>query len=109
MIKYSSGSKGGKMERHSVVIDLPQKIENNFDGYNFFARLYQQLQGHKDKEVIFCFKKTRWFEANLTSVFAVIIEMLQKNNCQVTIGKVTNSVESIFLKNGFYDFFGLGK
>lgn len=88
---------------------VPNRIENNYDGFIFFAKAFDTLGEMENKKIIFNFSNTTWFEANLVAVFSSLIEKLKKQNCKVGVRQVSASIKLIFKKNGFYDHYNLGK
>lgn len=96
------------MELEELVIRLPRHVKNDYEGFDFFAGMYESLNDAESKKVIFNFSTTTWFEANLVSVLSSLAQMLINNNCKVGMRGVSNSIKTIFKKNGFYSHYNLG-
>ncbi len=92
-----------------TIIRLPRHVKNNYEGFDFFARMYEILNETEEQKVILNFSSTTWFEANLVSVLSGLAQMLMNNNCRVGMRGVSKSIETIFKKNGFYEHYQLGK
>lgn len=91
-----------------LIIRVPRFVKNDYEGFEFFANCYEKLISVRNKYVIFNFSPTTWFEANLVSVLSSIAEMLRMNECRVGMSNVSNSIKTIFKKNGFYTHYNLG-
>ncbi|CCU57720.1 STAS domain-containing protein [Bacillus subtilis] len=98
-----------KIKVKTVKIVVPPKVENDVDGFIFFARIFKNLKDEFSKRIVFDFSNVSWFEANLVAIFASIIEDLRKRSCSVSFLKVSPSIREVFKKNGFYDYYNLGK
>lgn len=99
--------KKSSLER--IMYPVPSYVENNYNGFLFFSKAFQELKNLKNKEIWFDFTSTVWFEANLVAVFTSIVETLKKQNCKVSLFKVKTSIKLIFKKNGFYGHYNLGE
>lgn len=91
-----------------IVLRVPRHVQNDYNGFTFFASAYEKLEDVSSKNVIFNFSSTTWFEANLVSVLSSLVQMLKNNDCKVVVRSVSNSIKKIFRKNGFYSHYNLG-
>lgn len=89
-----------------VLIDIPNDIKSDFDGYNYFIDILHTFSFTKNEEVVFDFVNVLFFEANFCALFGVILEIGYKNNNQIKIININNRVETILRKNGFLTYFG---
>ncbi|MCQ4035497.1 hypothetical protein [Kaistella montana] len=84
-----------------IFLKIPNDIKSDYEGYNFFVNLFHSVKDLKEQEIIFDFKEVSFFEANLSAVFGVMLEMLFYNNNKVKFHNVINRVETILRKNEF--------
>lgn len=64
-----------------IIINMPVKIKNDQSSFEFLiCNLYHQIINIKNSKIVLNFKKTRWLEANLTSVLGSIFTLVFKNN-----------------------------
>ncbi len=82
-------------------------IQNNYEGHKLFVDMFFDLQNIQSSEVHFDFGSTRFFEANLSAVFATVIEYLIQRGCIVKLSNISDSVMGILKKNGFSKRYGL--
>lgn len=92
-----------------IVYKLPKRVENNYEGLNMFADMSSELKDISNGNIHFDFSENNWFEANLVSILAAIVEKLKERKCKVHLYDVDVLVQRIFKKNGFYDYYNLGK
>ena len=83
-----------------IYIEIPKKIENNIEGFQFFCSLFQKMKKTKNSIINLDFNKTRWLEANLSSILGAIISVGTVNN-KIKIIRISNSVSRILSKNSF--------
>lgn len=87
---------------------MPYRVENGYNGFLVFSKMFSELSGKSNVSVTFDFELTTWFEANYAAVFSTIIEILYKNKCEIYFQNVSEEIEIIFMKNGFYETYDLG-
>lgn len=93
-----------------ININVPNRVENNYEGFMFFSEVCSLVSEVVKKRVLFDFSDTIWFEANLVAIFSSIIENLSKKKESIVLVQgVNNSIEQIFKKNGFYKHYNLGE
>lgn len=83
------------------VFYLDEQIRTSIRGYQSLIKLYNAILESKSKNVFISFKRTTWFEANLTSILGAIIGALRDAGFEVAYGEFTRPVESILSRNGF--------
>ena len=91
------------------IINIPKKVENDFLGFTFLSSLFTNTEGLINVDIELEFKSTRWFEANLASTLGAWLELKLYNGCRVILSNITNSIQKIFKKNGFYERYQLGR
>ena len=63
-----------------IIINMPVQIKNDQSSFEFLiCDLYHKIINIKNSKIILNFKKTRWLEANLTSVLGSIFTVISKN------------------------------
>ncbi|KAJ0073369.1 MULTISPECIES: hypothetical protein [Bacillus] len=92
---------------NNLEIMVPYKVENNYEGFCFFADVFNSTDTLYDIRIKLFFNRTRWFEANLVSVLGAWIEKMLKRNCYIEFVSVNNSLRNVFQKNGFYKKYNL--
>lgn len=92
-----------------VTYPVPNRVENDYLGFMFFSKAFEDFNSIKNKKIVFDFSRTTWFEANLVAVFSSLIETFRKQDCNVAVLGVSASIKLIFMKNGFYDHYNLGR
>lgn len=95
----------------NVTKFIPNQIKNDFNGVSQLLKIYDELmQLPKLNSVTFDFSNNTWFEANLVTILATAFEGLLSKNPKVIIylENIDPKVETIFMKNGFYDYYNLG-
>jgi len=90
------------------VINVPRTVENDFIGFSFLSSLFEKTEGFREMDIELEFKNTRWFEANLASTLGAWLELKFIHGCTIYFSNITNSIENIFKKNGFYEKYQLG-
>jgi hypothetical protein len=108
-VKQGKVLKAKKTSLEKVIFTVPSRIENSFDGFMFFSRVFEESKNLSSKRIIFDFSRTEWFEANLVAIFTSIVETVKKQKCVVVLLSVSAPIKLIFKKNGFYDHYNLGK
>lgn len=94
---------------NNLTYAVPNRVENGISGFGFFAKAYSDLSEISDHVITFDFSGTSWFEANLSAVFSSLIEVLKLNGCVVEAIGINNSIQQIFMKNGFFARYNLGE
>lgn len=91
-----------------LVIQMPKQIKNDLQTFDFLVNnFYNKIVNNKNSEIILDFKKTRWLEANMTSILGAIFEASFQNNNIIKLKSISNSIRKILLKNGFLPFYGI--
>ncbi|MGE7623583.1 hypothetical protein ACQKMD_11110 [Viridibacillus sp. NPDC096237] len=93
---------------NQITYEMPSVIENNYDGFIFFTKMYQDVLEFYNTYIIFDFSRTTWFEANFSAIFASVIESLHMKKCNVAFAGIDEKIETILKKNGFYNRYELG-
>lgn len=84
-----------------MIIKFQNDIRTDFDGYQKLINLISQVEGTKEKEIVFDFSNVYFFEANLCAVLATIIEILEQKGKVIKLTNFNNKVETILRKNEF--------
>lgn len=93
---------------NELIIDMPIQIKNDKKTFEFLIyELYNKILEVKNTKIILNFKKTRWLEANLTSVLGCIFTILFKNNNELYLRSINKSIRNVLIKNEFYKNFGI--
>ena len=66
-----------KGDRYVVVV--PEEVANSFYSFERILSIFDNLRDLENKEIIFSFIKTRWFDANLCSIFGALFIILIQN------------------------------
>lgn len=91
-----------------IIINMPVKIKNDQSSFEFLiCNLYHQIINIKNSKIVLNFKKTRWLEANLTSVLGSIFTLVFKNNNELCLRSINKSIRNVLIKNEFYKNFGI--
>lgn len=92
-----------------LEIEVPRQIENDFNGLSFLNDVLYKMTNNDHDGIVLDFKKTRWFEANLTSILGTIITESRKLGRGFKIININGSIYDVFAKNGFLEYYNLGK
>lgn len=84
-----------------VLLKFPADIKSDFNGYDYCVEIINLVKDLKNDEVVFDFQNVSFFEANLTALFGVCLEILISNNNKFKIINIQNKVETILRKNNF--------
>lgn len=77
------------------------EIRSDYQGYSFLTSIYHNAREINSSQVIFDFKKTHWFEANLSAVLGAIVELLRDKGKEVNFEGFQFKVEGILKRNLF--------
>src|SRR5699024_2734295 len=91
------------------IIEVPQQVQNDEAGLYFLNFLLFEIEEKEYSHFILDFKRTRWFEANLTSVLGAIIHKSKIHGKSFRIENINTSILNVFKKNGFLEYYNLGK
>lgn len=91
-----------------TIINVPRQVENNLNGLSFLNDVFFEMSRGDNNGVILDFKKTRWFEANLTAILGTVITKSRMNNKKLRIKNISKSIYNVFAKNGFLEYYNLG-
>lgn len=90
-----------EINRKVVLLKFPADIKSDFNGYDYCVEIINLVKDLQDEEVIFDFENVSFFEANLTALFGVCLEILISKNNTFKIININNKVETILRKNNF--------
>lgn len=93
----------------TIDIAVPRQVKNDFTGLSFLNDILFKMTYYNHNGIILDFKKTRWFEANLTSVLGTVINQSRKLNRKFKIININDSIYNVFAKNGFLEYYNLDK
>lgn len=80
---------------------LAKSIQSNPSGYEFLIDLFHKAKTSSETNIIFDFKNTTWFEANLAAMLGAIIELLNNSDKNIFIENVNSKIRSILRRNKF--------
>lgn len=92
-----------------MIIELPINIKSEFEGYNYFSRLWSELKDHNYTDIVFDFKNVKFFEANLCAMFGAIFESLETNNNFISVINIHSRILNVLRKNEFVLPYGFTK
>jgi hypothetical protein len=87
-------------------IQIPNSIESNHKGYEFFIDFYQKIESLLLKEIALDFNNTGWFEANLLAILGALLNRTENELNTVKILNLNSTLESLFQRNQFLSHFG---
>ena len=79
-----------------TVVDIPQKVTNNFQAMVFFIETYEKTRKCYAEEVVLNFEETKVFESNLFSVLGCLIATLEKKRNKVRLLGLQESISNLF-------------
>lgn len=82
-------------------IKMPREIKTNFKGFEFLVNLQNYSSYKHNENINFNFEDTKWFDANLLTLFACSTETLINNQCHVSMNNIFYGLQNIMCKNGF--------
>lgn len=82
------------------IIEFPQKVTNNSDGFEFLAKLCL-IKSTTVGEIIWDFKNTNWLDAHFCSPLAAILYELSQDGIKPRIINVIPSIKNVLMRNGF--------
>lgn len=88
------------------TIDIPYRVSSDFSGYNFLAKLHDELNQLQFEQIVLNFSSNTWFEANLCAGLGAIINEANANFNQISIENLPSSQRDIFQRNHFLASFG---
>ncbi|MEH6989611.1 hypothetical protein [Cytobacillus firmus] len=91
----------------SITINVPRKVENNVEGFEFLTKLIDDTKNLYTTHILLEFKNTRWFEANLVAILGAWVQK-HRNVNKISFSRVSKSIRKVFLKNGFYEKYNVG-
>lgn len=92
----------------TIDIAVPQQVKNDFMGLSFLNEILFKMEYDNHSGIVLDFKKTRWFEANLTSVLGTVINKSRNLERSFKIKNINDSILNVFEKNGFLEYYNLG-
>lgn len=86
--------------------ELPKSVSSDCIGYQQLIDIIQWLENYQYQEIVFDFKRNKWFEANLLAALGAILNM--PGNCTNRYGFINLSdwQRTTFTKNGFLLYYG---
>lgn len=90
-------------------ISVAPKIVNTYGGFKEIIELYDCCKDCINQHIVFNFSKTKFMDANLSAVLGAIFVDIQKRGNEISVAKMNARIEEILYKNGFMDFFKLGR
>ena len=88
-----------------IKYELKGQINTNQNGINKLLEFYYYLSHYNNESVEICFKKVRWFDANLCALFGSIIFLLENENnlnFHTSIEYIKENFDVLY-RNGFFD------
>lgn len=94
---------------NEIIITIPNKISSDIEGYKSLISIYQKVKKLDNCVIIFDFKYTSWFEANLAAIFGVIGDYASEQGNTLKLKDMRHTVRDVLLRNGFMAEYGMGK
>jgi len=80
-------------------IQIPSRVSSDFDGYNFLAKLHNELEELFMEQIVLDFSYNTWFEANLCAALRAIINKANLKLIQITIENLKSGNSRVGKKN----------
>jgi len=84
---------------------FPYSIKNDFQGYDFLIRFYNDTKSCKIENITLDLKRTRWFEGNIVAILGAIIDNLKGNFNKINIVNLSPRMRTLFERNHFLHVF----
>ncbi len=94
---------------NKIVLNIPNDIKSEFEGYDYIISWLNQHKKITNKEIIFNFSRVTFFEANLCALLGTIFEILEEKGNVINVINIQPQVETILRKNEFLFPFGFQK
>ena len=94
---------------NQIIIKIPSRLTSDVEGYKNLISIYHKVKELEDYEIIFDFKYTSWFEANLSAIFGVIGDYASEKGNTLKLKDMRHTVQDVLLRNGFMAEYGMGK
>lgn len=79
-----------------MEIEIPQKVNNNFQGYVLFSRINALTKQCYEDEIVLNFSLTRVFESNLFSILASLVAIWERKRNKVRFVGMQASIQNLF-------------
>ncbi len=89
-----------------MIINFPDKLKSNIEGYQFLSNIYHQASIAKGNVIYFNLENLTFIEANLCAVIGTLVEMIERIKKTVLFSNISKRVEEILRKNDFLINFG---
>jgi hypothetical protein len=89
-----------------LIIDIPERVRGNTNGYDFLAFLSAETISFRNSVVVLNFKACKWFDGNLCAVLGTILEGVRSRNNVIFLRSLAEHILLVFTKNKFLDNFG---
>lgn len=92
-----------------MIITLNEYVRTDLEGYSQLIKVINQVEQNDSRNVVFDFEKVLFFEANLSAVLGIAIEILERKKASIYFINLNNKIETILRKNEFLIPFGFNK
>lgn len=89
------------------TIVMPSSIRMMPTTINFLLKEVNQVNLTNYSSILFDFKETSFFSAEMTTFLAIIIRKLQHKKISVLVKSISDPIKKILAKNGFLNHFGI--
>lgn len=79
-----------------MVIEIPYKLVNNFQGYVFFSQMHEQTKNCFEDKIVFDFTNTKVIESNLFAILASLIAGLERRKNKIRLSNMQPSILNLF-------------
>ncbi|RUT78450.1 ATP-binding protein [Ancylomarina longa] len=79
-----------------MVIKIPKKVTNNFQGVVLFSDLYAQTKACYNQEIVLDFEETKLFESNLFAVLSCLIAFWERRRNKIRFTGMQDSIQNLF-------------
>ncbi|KAA6352632.1 hypothetical protein EZS27_000084 [termite gut metagenome] len=86
-----------------MYIKVKPHVKNDLQGYTDLISLYHQVTKSNESDIVFDFKNTSWFEANLVAVLGAIECLAKAKEYKIQRANISDKVNDIFKRNGFLE------
>lgn len=93
--------------RDFIIVDMPEKVANSSSTFEHLLATFKEISYLEQKSIIFDFKNTNWFDANLSAFLGAIFRYLLSKKNKVFIDNMSESISTILKKNNFLKTFSL--
>jgi phosphoglycolate phosphatase-like HAD superfamily hydrolase len=84
-----------------MCINVGHHVKTDLQGYTELISLYHRVMRSNEDDIVFDFKNTYWFEANLVAVLGAIECLAETKGYKIQRKNISDKVGNILMRNGF--------